>query len=222
MSNLPEGMPRWASKVPRAKIQRLYETDAQGIVDPEMIDSVGWALWERCDSILTVTAAHHGHVQCPSCKTTIECLDHSSQDNSSKDELIACAVCGWQILWSEYHQTFRGKQLFGANAVEVFRAYHEAFPQARAANAKMLLIDQLIHGFHLGLTDVGRPAAANLIEGSLKEVMQFLDRLSNGGTSATGIGDSRPEWRSTMAAASWAQHLVEQDLPGKTRQDSTR
>ncbi len=148
MSNPPEGMPRWASKVPRAKIQRLYETDAQGIVDPEMIDSVGWALWDRCDSILAVTAAHHGHVQCPSCKTTIECMDHSSQDNSSKDELIACAVCGWQILWSEYHQTFRGKQLFGANAVEVFRAYHEAFPQARAANAKMLLIDQLIHGFH--------------------------------------------------------------------------
>ncbi len=30
--------PTWASRVPRKKIARLYATDAQGIVDEELIE----------------------------------------------------------------------------------------------------------------------------------------------------------------------------------------
>ncbi len=190
--------PIWASKVPKAKIQRLYMTDAQGIIDEELIDEVGWALWSRCDSILTVTAAHYGRVPCPSCGSIIE---HPGL--LSDDEHILCTACGWQMSWRAYHQTYRGKQLFGANAVDIFDAYHKAYPKAHMANAKMLLIDQLLHAFHQGLTEIGRPVAANLIEGSLKEVILFLDGLTNGGASAAGIGDSRDEWHSTLVTASW-------------------
>jgi hypothetical protein len=199
--------PHWASKVPQSKIRRLYATDAQGIIDDDLINEVGWALWERCDSILTVTAAHYGHVRCPSCGSLIE-----RQNRWAADELIVCLDCDWQIPWASYHQTYRGKQLFGANAVEVFKQYHQAFPQAQAAKAKMLLIDQLIHTFHVGLTtEIGRPVAANLIEGSLREVIRFLDALTNGDTSAAGIGDSRAAWRRTLAAAPWSQPFIERD-----------
>jgi hypothetical protein len=98
---------------------------------------VGWALWSRCDSILSVTAAHYGRVICPFCGTVIE---HGSP---WKDEnTIHYAACGWTLPWKIYHQTYRGKQLFGANAAEHFEAYHTAFPRASAPNAKMLLIDQ--------------------------------------------------------------------------------
>ncbi len=194
---------RWAAKVPQWKIRRLYEADASGIIDDDRIDEVGWALWDRCDSILTVTAAHHGLVRCPSCGSDIE-----RQQNQSADERVVCGACGWQIAWATYHQSYRGKQLFGANAVDIFKAYHQAFPQAQSPSAKMLLIDQLIHAFHVSIAEIGRPVAANLIEGSLAENIRFLDALTHSGTSATGVGDSQPAWRRTLDSAPWAQHFI--------------
>ena len=201
-----DGQLTWAPKVSREKIACLYTHDAQGILDEELIDEVGWALWSRCDSILTVTAAFYGRVRCPSCGEVIV-----RQEAGSDNERIHCTACDWQLEWAVYHQTFRGKQLFGANALDSFEAYHRAFPQTHAANAKMLLIDQLIHAFHIGLKEIGRPVATNLIEGSLKKVIRFLDTLSNSTTRAAGLGDSRELWRRTLETASWSQLFIPPD-----------
>ncbi len=218
---MPSGIPKWAPKVARAKIQRLYTSDAEGILDQELIDEVGWALWSRCDSILTVTAAHYGRLACPACGTVIERAPADADSDAEaleergmawkEEDLLRCEICGWSLPWKAYHQTYRGKQLFGANAVEFFQAYHKAFPRAAEPNAKMVLIDQLIHAFHLGLTELGRPVGANLIEGSLKEVILFLDALTNGPASAAGIGDSRAAWRQKLESAVWARPF----LPGE-------
>ena len=198
------GRVSWAPKVAKAKIQRLYISDARGILDEDLLDEVGWALWSRCDSILTVTAAHYGHVRCPACAGIIE---HPGRWSDA--DRILCAACGWQMPWAAYHQTYRGKQLFGANAVGIFEAYHQAFPQCRAVKGKLLLIDQLIHAFHQGLTEIGRPTAANLIEGSLKEVIQFLDGLTNGPASAAGLAGSHDAWRRTLTAAAWSRSFID-------------
>ena len=195
--------PQWASKVDQAIIRRLYATDARGIVDAELIDKAGWALWERCDSILTVTAAHHGQVRCPSCHAIIE-----RQNPWSAGEQIACGTCDWQIMWASYHQTYHGKQLFGANAAEIFQSFHQAFPLTQAAKAKMVLIDQLLHAFHVNLHEIGRPAAANLIAGTLAEVIQFLDALTNDGTNPSEMSNSHEQWQRTLAAASWSQPFI--------------
>jgi predicted RNA-binding Zn-ribbon protein involved in translation (DUF1610 family) len=200
--------PQWAPKVPQAIIRRLYTTDAQGIVDDELIDRVGWALWERCDSILTVTAAHHGQVRCPSCGIIIVC-----NNPGASNEQLECGSCDWRLPWSTYHQTYRGKQLFGANAVDIFQSFHQAFPNAQAAKTKMLLIDQLIHAFHISLGEIGRPVAANLIVGTLAEVIHFLDALTNEGTTASGMSSAREQWRHTLAAASWSQPFIPTKRP---------
>ena len=63
---------RWAPRVPRAAVRRLYETDALGIVDEVQIDAVGYALYARCRSILQVTAAHAGRVVCPRCAAPVD------------------------------------------------------------------------------------------------------------------------------------------------------
>lgn len=209
---LPDGRPRWARKVPRSQIRRLYEADASGILDEELIDKVGWALRSRCDSILAVTAAHHGQVICPACGAAIR-----RERAWVADEVLECPACEWRLAWAAYHQTYQGKQLFAANAAPVFEGYYRAFPQARTARTKMLLIDQLIHAFHLSLTDIGRPAAANLIEGSLQDVIDFLDRLTNAGPSAAGLPDSAAVWRQTLAAASWAETFGYKRDPGSAR-----
>ncbi len=195
--------PKWAPKVPRSKIGRLYETDAQGIIDPEQIDEVGWALWQRCESILIVTAAHYGNVHCPVCGTVTE-----RKNPWSADEQIKCEKCGWCIPWAIYHQSYRGKQLFGANAVDIFKAYHQNFPVEQSPSRKMMLIDQLIHAFHVGIQETGRPVAANLIQGSLGEVIRFLDRLTSGEGSATGISDSQEVWHRTLAEAEWTRPFI--------------
>jgi hypothetical protein len=217
--------PIWAPKVPKAKIQSLYGSDANGIIDTELIDDVGWALWSRCDSILTVTAAHYGLVQCPGCGEMITHPDliqdagHEHTGPWNDEDTLTCAQCGWQMPWAAYHQTYQGKQLFGANAVESFEMFHKAFPGAQAANEKMLLIDQLIHAFHTGLTEFGRPVAANLIEGSLKDVIHFLDNLTNGPASAAGIGDSRAEWRKNLESVSWSRLFLPSSAPDKRSTD---
>ena len=49
-------MPRWAGRVPQHTIKRLYETDARGIYDEELIDEIGWGLHARCQSLLEAEA----------------------------------------------------------------------------------------------------------------------------------------------------------------------
>jgi len=210
-------IPKWAPKVAQAKIRRLYIADAEGMIDEDLIKEVGWALWSRCDSILTVTAAHHGRVICPICGEFITHPSRSAETGGEKDcpwqdeDVLQCGNCAWQVTWRTYHQTYRGKQLFGANAVAFFEGYHRAFPQASASNTKMVLIDQLIHAFHTGLNEPGRPVGANLIEGTLEEVIRFLDGLTNGPKSAAGISRSRDVWRSNLASISWARSFLNLD-----------
>jgi hypothetical protein len=148
-------------------------------------------------------------VRCPLCGTSI-----ARQNRGAADEQVRCGTCRWQISWATYHQTYRGKQLFGANAIQVFAGFHQAFPQAQTATGKTLLIDQLIHAFHVELTEIGRPVAANLIQGSLTEVIRFLDSLTHGDTSASGVTSAQLEWRRTLGTASWSQPFT-----SKTKSD---
>lgn len=212
-------IPVWAPKIHQAKLKRLYISDALGIIDEELLNEVGWALWSRCDSILVVTKSHYGRVVCPSCGTAIEHPDASLPPTRvdeikehitpwNEDDMLICGNCNWHVTWKAYHQTYRGKQLFGGNAVAYFAAYHIAYPQATTPKDKMLLIDQLIHSFHTGLTELGRPVGANLINGSLKEVIFFLDGLTNGPESATGLGNSQQVWRRNLESISWAQQFI--------------
>lgn len=198
-----ERLPDWAPKVSPGSIRRLYTTDALGITDEEQIEAVGWALWQRCESILTATAAHYGRVRCPACDTLFE-----RERAWQPDEALVCPRCAWRLPWARYHQSYRGKQLFGANAVEQFEIYHREFPLAPSARAKMLCIDRLIHAFHVSLTAVGRPAAANLIGGTLREVILLLDGLAQGEGSAAGLGEAHTSWGEQLRAAEWARPFL--------------
>src|SRR5438552_1783938 len=83
---------RWAPRVNPHKIRRLYETDARGIVDDELIEEVGFALYSRCQSILIATEAHAGRVQCPRCGRLVP---HTGDRNA----FIACDQCSSRGRW---------------------------------------------------------------------------------------------------------------------------
>lgn len=191
---------RWAPKLRPEKLRRLYETDARGILDEELIDEVAFTLYSRCDSILTVTEAFRGWVKCPGCGQIVL---RPTDGTGPKEESLHCAGCGWQASWAEYHRSWQNRQLWGGNAVEWFEEYVRRFPAARTPREKMLLIDRLIHAFHHDLkrNAYNRPAAANLIEGNLRQVIEFLDRLTYGPAGTPGLQQSQAEWREKLAAS---------------------
>jgi len=170
-----EVLPRWSPKVPQVLVRRLYRSTAGGVLDDELVDEVGIALYARCGSILTVTEAVRGRVECPVCASVF----------ARTGPLLRCPACGWELPWERYRATYKRRQLFGGAALGAFETFRLAYPRARTARERLLLIDTLIHEYHWNLIagnsepEATRPAAACLIEGAgLAEVVRFLDELA--------------------------------------------
>ncbi len=194
---------RWAPPVRQDRLRRLYEADARSIADEALTDDVGLALYLRCRSILTVMDAAGGRVACPRCaRAGAQSVIHRAGKDlspASRAEELRCAVCGWGTTWGRYWLTYRNRQLYGAGGMEAFRTFLTDFDRAQSVRAKLHAIDRLIHSFHYNLKKgakehtPSRPAAANVVEGSLGEVIGFLDRLTYGEATT-------PEMRATRAA----------------------
>ena len=177
--------PKWAKRVQRYKIAQLYEQDAAGIVDEELIDEVGFAILTRCISILTASAAHRGRVPCPFCGKII---DHKW------DEFVHCEDCDWGLPWKEYHKTYKRKQLSAGGMQPFLEAYVDEFPKAATPQQKMRLIDILISRYHGEYEGGGhRPGGLNLIGGKNREVRAFLNELARGITRP-GREQTHREW----------------------------
>jgi ribosomal protein L37AE/L43A len=184
---------RRASRVNPSLIRRLYETDAPGIVDDELIDEVGHALHARCRSILLATEAHErGRVRCPSCGHLI--VRPTGVPIQAVE--ITCDRCAWSVRGSDYLKTYQDKHLHGGGAVALFEAFIEQFERAPLPRGKVLAIDRLIHGFHCtSMGGPGRIAATNLIYAKNKrELLAFLDTLPYGEGSTPALRDHKEEW----------------------------
>ena len=129
-------------------------------------------------------------------------------------------LAGWAASWADYSSSYRRRQLNPGGAVDYFHAFVDAYPRCRTARDKMVAVDQLIHSFHYSLradpTLPTRPAAVNLIEGRLTDIVPFLDALSQG-VSALALADperaaTRRRWQAEMARwtgeyATWADFV---------------
>ncbi len=187
---------RWARRVQQQKVRQLYASDARGIVDEELIDDVGYAMYARCESIRMVTEAHAGRAMCHSCRAVIE-------HHWVRDEPMVCESCGWTTTWEAYLKSYQHQQLYGGTGYGVFLEFLERWPKARTPRDKLLAIDWLVHACHGSADDIGRPAATNLIEGTATQIVSFLDELAYGEQSSPGMRESREEWKQTAEKSSW-------------------
>ncbi len=188
MTNL-QTIPAWAPRVTQGEIQRLYETDAQGIYDEDLINDVGFGLLARCRSFIEANEARAGKARCPRCSTVVTHAGH-------KEETLHCD-CGWELTWGEYFRTIQHVQLSGAEPVlEQFRAFVSTFPTSRTPRDKMIAIDRLIHGFHWYYKNNSptRPVAVNLIKGRMNEVVEFLDQLAYSDKSTPDAKQNYVQW----------------------------
>ena len=179
---------KWAPKVGRAKIWRLYQNDALGAIDDSLVVDVGFSLWLRCKSIVMVTLRQ---VECPRCG---QVFDIGRIEGS---EAIPCPApgCGWQVSGEQYHASWRHRDLLGSKALSAFQAFVEDYPRARSSAERMVCIDRLIHAFHWDLiaNAPNRSVGNNLIEGSHIQVVALLDKLSFGESSI-----DKEQWRETV------------------------
>lgn len=179
---------QWARKVRRHKIRQLYENDAKGIVDEDLIDDVGYALYARCEAVWLVTER-----RCPRCK-------EKCQRSDDEQPILTCPGCGWSTPWKTYKRSYKGKRIHGGRAYEFFLAYMDEFSRAKSPREKMLAIDKVIHALHESLTKVWTlPASLNLIEGKIEEVIELLDSLAYGDTSEAVMLSRKEQWRKRIA-----------------------
>ena len=179
---------QWAPKVPQFKIRRLYDNDAQGILDRTLIDEVGYALYARCESVWIVTER-----RCPQC--TARCA--RSED---EEPILSCPNCGWSTTWKAYKRSYKSKRIHGGRAYAFFLTFMDEWLRARGPREKMLAIDRVIHALHESANQVWTlPASVNLIEGSFEEVIAFLDDLAYGDTTDARMRARKEQWRRKMA-----------------------
>jgi hypothetical protein len=171
---------RWAPRVRREKLRRLYETEARGILDADLLDDIGTTIYCRCRDILIVSDAAEGKVVCPRCAAAIarERADDAEQE-------IECGSCGWAMRWRDFRRSYQHHELYARGLTDAIGGFMRGWERADQPRDKMTLIDRLIHVWHWESNperDRGRPAAVNLIEGSRRQVLAFLDEL---GAAAT-------------------------------------
>jgi len=196
MSRFPE-RPRWAPRVSRYKIWQLYQADASGRRDEELLDDVGWALLARARDCLIATEALHGRVRCPICDETI----HRTRNHGHpvREEKLTCPEGHWSLTWGEFHRSIRKKHLQSTGLKTFFRDFLERYPRAQTYGEKIILVDTLLHRYHWELEgEVGGPGAVNLIGGTRAEVLAFLNQLTYGEHTTPGLSDTKQRWLKTL------------------------
>jgi hypothetical protein len=178
---------RWAPMPPAHKLVALYEANAQGLDDGELLDDVGWRLWERLVDVLRVTS---GRVRCPARSTEFQVRT----PNREPDEAVPCPGDDWQITPRQWHAGWRHRGLNGR--CEEFERYAATWAKARTARDRMLLIDVVVHALHVASHhDIpGNFAARNFLEGSRPKIVALLHALDHGPGSNIAT-DARARWQ---------------------------
>lgn len=187
----PPAKIHWAPRLRPQLLKQLYESDAKGIQDLELCDEVGMILYMRCRTYLLV---QRHEVECPLCHTVFQVAGQGDGYGPSETH-CPNEDCTWSTTRATYSQSIRNHYALPGRAMDAFQTFYERFPLARTYRAKMLLIDQLIHQFHIDEKTGGavKSIASRLFEGNKKDVVRFLDELS-----ALDPGEKQA-WRRTVA-----------------------
>ena len=197
-------MPVWAYKLRKSEIERLYKSCGNGLLDEHLIDEVGFGLLARCTSMLHVAEAMRGRPVCPQCGAGAEVRNMYEPGATA-----LCGNCGWKCPWKAYQKTYQRKGLFAGGMESFIRDFVRKFSSAGLHMEKLVLIDTLIHRFHWesATASGGRPGACSLIEGKMKDIMPFLDRLTYGENTPPDIQQTQEEWRRKWARNPWSKDM---------------
>jgi hypothetical protein len=182
---------RWAPPVPAHKLAKLYEANAIGLLDDELLDDVGWRLWERLSDVIRVSS---GRVRCPGCQTEF----NVRTPDRDIDTDTPCPAGDWSITYRDWHKTWQHRDLNGH--CPEFDRFVERWPKLRSARDRMVQIDAVVHALHVSSREgaFGNFAARNFLEGSRPKIVALLEELAHGPGSAIATG-ARERWEAARS-----------------------
>lgn len=194
---------RWSKRVEPQKIRRLYESDAQGMLDVELLDDVGYGFYVCCRELVERGQAVRGRIKCRNCGAIIVRQTVDGKFSRDPMELLVCDECSWQITCGDYHKSLLrieppSPQLHAEECLaEVFV---QKWPRARSPRQKLLLIDELIHEFHMHYRAVGSPLGWSVIRATGRQLIELLEDLAYGPGSTKGLEKTREMWSARLKA----------------------
>jgi len=166
---------KWNKKVSRNDLYRLYQGEAKGLLDGELLDEVGLTFYLRCKQAKDVRECmDKGQIICHHCGAIL------SAGRVSRDNKPINCDCGYSYTYREYRRNCNSVNMPGGRASPVFDSFLDKWPRCGDANEKMLLIDWIVHECHVTLMsgEKGRSVCINLIEGSLKQISELLTKIA--------------------------------------------
>jgi len=193
---------KWAQRLSLNKLKRLYESQAAGMLDADLLEDAAVTLYLRCKDIIAVESARNGKVRCPFCyanKMNEVYIDAGRDVRGQPLDALRCNKCAHEFSYAEYKRRYKREQLNMGGAGAAFKRYIKEYEQPAPPEKRMLQIDRLIHEFHYSLKaspeQPTRSVGPNLLAANLTAVMKFLNELSGmTGDNADMIGTSM-KWR---------------------------
>lgn len=161
---------RWPEKLDIHKLNKLYQSDAGGIHDEVLADEIGLTLYLRCKyGKEDAERMDKGIIRCHGCGSEL----------GGEEDFRQCS-CGRQYSYREYRRSFRTNNMPTGADAKIFVTFIEDWESAKTYQEKMLLIDTLLHEFHLSMISgvTHRPVAMNFIDGSRERVDQIISQLA--------------------------------------------
>lgn len=177
---------KWCKKVSRKDLLKLYQSDAEGMLDEELLDEVGLSFYVRCMQAKEVRELmEKGQILCLQCGAVLKAGRVSPSGSvlkSAGGNLPIHCECGYSYTYREYRRSCNAVNMPGGRATPIFEGFMQKWPACKDASQKMRLIDWLIHECHITLMSgyQGRSVCINLIEGTLKQVSDLIIKLAYG------------------------------------------
>lgn len=161
---------QWPAKLNIHKLNSLYMQDAKGIQDEILADEIGLTLYLRC---------LYGKEDMERLKKNIIRCHGCGAELAGDDDFRQCS-CGRQYSYKEYRRSYRKNNMPTGAAEKIFNMFIKNWERARTYQEKIVLIDTLLHEFHLSLVSgaTHRPVAMNFIDGSRSKVEQIINSLA--------------------------------------------
>jgi len=98
---------QWARRIKLGKLSHLYDLAKIGIYDDDLLLEVGWGLYARCQSVLTVTnAVNKGKLPCPRCDQIVyrpvkhtQYLERKAKSVTHREPRFSCPTCKQELTW---------------------------------------------------------------------------------------------------------------------------
>ena len=185
---------KWCKKVSRNDLYRLCVGEAKSMLDELLLEEIGLTIYTRC--IQAKEARAHmdkGEIICHHCGAVLQAgrVSPSGAVLISQAGVINCE-CGYSYTYREYRRSCNAVNMPGGRATPIFENFIQKWPNCKSTKDKMMLIDWLIHECHVTLMsgERGRSVCINLIEGSLKQISELIDKLAYGNQLATLPSDT--------------------------------